>query len=172
MNHCCFNSCFIPHAFDCLKKNHFKLVTAESLTGGLIACEFTQFSGASEVVWGGFVTYSPQAKTALLGVDETLIAHYGVVSAETARSMSLGAFNAVPAEIRHSHNFIAISVTGVAGPGTLEGKTAGTVFMGLTYPHTGSVITKTNEFYFEGNRNEIRLFTVEAAAKEILRIFE
>ena len=171
MTDCTFNSRFIKQAFDCLKKNRFKLITAESLTGGLIACGFTQFSGASEVVWGGFVTYSPQAKTALLGVDKIIRERYGAVSAETARAMALGAFNAVPAAIRQIYNFIAVSVTGVAGPGTLEGKKAGTVFMGLTYPHNNSVITKTKEFYFEGDRNQIRLLTAEAAAKEILILF-
>lgn len=166
------NSRFIKQALDCLKKNRFKLITAESLTGGLIVCGFTQFSGASEVVWGGLVTYSPQAKTSLLGVDKSIIERYGTVSAETARAMSLGAFNAVPVEIRRTDNFIAVSVTGVAGPGTLEGKNAGTVFMGLTYPHNNSVITKTNEFQFAGDRDDIRFLTVEAAAKEIVKIFK
>ena len=91
------------------------IATAESCTGGLIAATLTAIAGSSDVVERGFVTYSNDAKTEMLGVPAELIAREGAVSEEVARAMAEGA-------LAHSPADLAVSVTGVAGPG---GGTAG-----------------------------------------------
>jgi nicotinamide-nucleotide amidase len=87
-----------------------KLATGESCTGGLIAGLLTEIAGSSDVVERGFVTYSNEAKAEMLGVDPALIERLGAVSAEVARAMAAGA-------LAHSRADVAVSVTGVAGPG-------------------------------------------------------
>ena len=87
-----------------------KIVTAESCTGGLVAGCLTAIAGSSAVVERGFVTYSNEAKIELLSVPPELIASVGAVSAETAAAMAHGALS-------HSRADIAVSVTGIAGPG-------------------------------------------------------
>jgi nicotinamide-nucleotide amidase len=87
-----------------------KIVTAESCTGGLVAGALTAIAGSSAVVERGFVTYSNEAKTELLSVPAELIASVGAVSAETAAAMVFGALS-------HSRADIAVSITGIAGPG-------------------------------------------------------
>jgi nicotinamide-nucleotide amidase len=92
------------------EERRLKIVTAESCTGGLIAALLTDIPGSSSVVERGFVTYSNQAKTEMLGVPGDLIADMGAVSEPVARAMAEGA-------LRESRAHIAIAVTGVAGPG-------------------------------------------------------
>ena len=92
------------------KSEKMTLSAAESCTGGLVCAALTDVPGASEVFDRGFVTYSNDAKCALLGVDPTIIATHGAVSAETARAMAQGA-------LEHSRADIAVSITGIAGPG-------------------------------------------------------
>ena len=87
-----------------------KIATAESCTGGLVAALLTEIPGSSVVVDRGFVTYSNEAKGAMLGVPMTLIAEHGAVSAEVARAMAEGA-------LTHSNADISIAITGIAGPG-------------------------------------------------------
>jgi nicotinamide-nucleotide amidase len=87
-----------------------RIVTAESCTGGLVAGCLTAIAGSSVVVERGFVTYSNEAKIELLSVPAELIASVGAVRAETAAAMAYGA-------LAHSRADIAISVTGIAGPG-------------------------------------------------------
>jgi nicotinamide-nucleotide amidase len=86
------------------------LATAESCTGGLIAAVLTEVAGSSDVFERGFVTYSNAAKTDLLGVPAGLIEQHGAVSEAVARAMAAGA-------LEHSRADLAVSVTGVAGPG-------------------------------------------------------
>ena len=86
------------------------LATAESCTGGLIAGLITSVPGSSDVLDCGFVTYSNDAKTRMVGVPPELIAGHGAVSEEVARAMAEGA-------LKHSSADIAVAVTGVAGPG-------------------------------------------------------
>jgi nicotinamide-nucleotide amidase len=87
-----------------------RLATAESCTGGLVAAVLTDIPGSSDVFERGFVTYSNDAKTELLGVPAELIARHGAVSREVAEAMARGA-------LANSHADIAVAVTGVAGPG-------------------------------------------------------
>ncbi len=89
---------------------HVKLATVESCTGGLVAAALTAVPGSSAVVERGFVTYSNEAKSELVGVDPALIAAHGAVSAEVARAMAEGALARAPVDL-------AVSVTGIAGPG-------------------------------------------------------
>ena len=95
---------------DICRENHWKVATAESCTGGLIAAVLTEIAGSSDVVDRGFVTYSNQAKTELLGVAADLIESDGAVSERVARAMAEGALS-------RSGASIAVSCTGVAGPG-------------------------------------------------------
>jgi nicotinamide-nucleotide amidase len=85
------------------------LATAESCTGGMIAAACTDLAGSSQWFERGFVTYSNEAKTEMLGVPAELIAKHGAVSEEVVRAMAEGA-------IRHSRAQVSIAVTGVAGP--------------------------------------------------------
>lgn len=95
---------------DRMRAAKLTLVTAESCTGGLVAGLITEIPGSSDVFERGFVTYSNGAKCDLLGVPATLLARYGAVSAEVADAMVSGALRASTADI-------AVSVTGIAGPG-------------------------------------------------------
>jgi len=104
----------IHFIFDELKRRQCFLVTAESLTGGLIAQHITAIPGASAVFWGGWVTYSAQAKQQLLNVPPDVLDQYGVVSIETAKSMAQGAL--ALASAGSGHSCYAIAVTGLAGP--------------------------------------------------------
>ncbi len=93
----------------CQRKN-LKIATAESCTGGLVAGALTEIAGSSAVVERGFVTYSNDAKRTMLGVSETTLKQFGEVSRETAEAMVKGALAYAPADL-------AVSITGIAGPG-------------------------------------------------------
>ena len=88
----------------------WRVATAESCTGGLVAAALTEIPGSSDVVECGFVVYSSEAKQAMLGVPVATLRRHGAVSAETAMAMSAGALERSPADL-------AIAITGVAGPG-------------------------------------------------------
>jgi nicotinamide-nucleotide amidase len=103
----------LPLATDIVEtctRRGLKTVTAESCTGGLVAAVLTEVAGSSVVLDRGFVTYSNDAKTELLGVPAALIARDGAVSESVARAMAEGALAHSPAEL-------AVAVTGIAGPG-------------------------------------------------------
>jgi nicotinamide-nucleotide amidase len=100
-------------AFDILaasRKKGWRIATAESCTGGLVAAALTDVAGSSDVFDRGLVTYSNAAKSALLGVSEALLMSHGAVSSEVAAAMAQGALDASGAEL-------TISITGIAGPG-------------------------------------------------------
>ncbi len=128
-----------------------KIATAESCTGGLIAGTLTEIAGSSDVVERGFVTYSNEAKSELLGVPPRDIAAKGAVSAEVAGAMAAGA-------LQRSHAGLAVAVTGVAGPGggTAE-KPVGLVWFGLA--RRGAEVT-TERRLFPGDRSAVRHATV------------
>jgi len=86
------------------------VATAESCTGGLVAAALTEIAGSSDVVDRGFVTYSDDAKRAMLGVPAATLKRFGAVSAQTAKAMAAGA-------LKNSRADLAVSITGIAGPG-------------------------------------------------------
>lgn len=141
---------------EALRRRGVMAATAESCTGGLIAGALTAIAGSSDVVDRGFVTYSNGAKTQMLGVPATLIAEHGAVSQPVAAAMAEGA-------LLRSDAGIAVSVTGVAGPGGGSAdKPVGTVWFGLVV--TGQA-TRTERIVFPGDRTAIRLATVLHALK-------
>lgn len=95
---------------DVCRKNGSRITTAESCTGGLLSAYLTDIAGSSDVFERGFVTYSNEAKIEMLGVPEQTISLHGAVSRETAIAMAIGA-------LANSRTNIAVSVTGIAGPG-------------------------------------------------------
>lgn len=110
---------------DLAKTRGVTIATAESCTGGLIAALLTEVPGSSAVVERGFVTYSNEAKTEMLGVPAETIAEHGAVSEPVAKSMAAGA-------AANSRATVAVSVTGIAGPGGSEFKPEGRVCFGLS----------------------------------------
>jgi nicotinamide-nucleotide amidase len=134
-----------------LQARGITLATAESCTGGLIAAALTAIPGSSATVLAGFVTYSNEAKTSMLGVPAEMIERHGAVSEEVARRMVEGA-------LRASGASMALACTGVAGPGggSLL-KPVGLVWMGAGR-RGGAIITEHR--IFPGDRTAIRAETV------------
>ncbi len=134
----------------CARKCSLKLGTAESCTGGLIAGMLTAIPGSSDTVNGGIVSYSNGIKHAVLGVRTQTLDRYGAVSEETACEMARGARVKLSVDV-------AVSVTGIAGPGGAEpGKPIGTVWIGLSH----SEMTYAKVFHFDGDRDAVRNQTV------------
>jgi len=149
------------NVFDILKNRHLLLVTAESLTGGLIAKCITDIPGASAVFWGGWVTYSEQAKHHLLKVSMETLKRFGAVSIETATAMAKGALS-IASEASGSRCY-ALAVTGLAGPsggsadlpvGTVYIACAGNEYVPFMY---------CKRYLFKGAREDIRTQTYIAA---------
>ena len=131
-----------------------RLVTAESCTGGLVSSCLTSIPGSSDVVEGGMVTYSNNAKNLLLGVPRDLLESRGAVSEEVARAMAEGA-------IVRTNASVSVAITGVAGPdGGSKEKPVGLVHFGVAGTNR---ITEGAHFYFHGDRQKIRLDSVEMA---------
>ncbi len=129
------------------RQNGNMVATAESCTGGLVAAALTSVSGSSAVIERGFVTYSNQAKTQMLGVAEELIDSHGAVSAPVAQAMAEGA-------LIHSAAQVAVSITGIAGPGGGSAdKPVGLVFFGLARQ---GLSAKTFRQVFPGDRDQVR----------------
>ncbi|MGR3794796.1 CinA family protein [Vannielia sp. SX4] len=131
------------------------LATAESCTGGLIAGAITEVPGSSDVFDRGFVTYSNAAKREMLGVENQTLEAHGAVSEEVAAEMAKGA-------LARSEATLAVSVTGIAGPGGSEHKPEGRVCFGLAWDQF--VITETVEFGAIG-RSAVRQATVNRALR-------
>jgi nicotinamide-nucleotide amidase len=131
-----------------------KVATAESCTGGLVAGAITEVAGSSDIFDRGFVTYSNAAKVEMLGVSEATLAAHGAVSEEVAREMAEGA-------LAHSAATMAVSVTGIAGPGGSDFKPEGRVCFGLAVAGRGTR-TETVEFGAPG-RAAVRARAVEHA---------
>ena len=134
------------------------LATAESCTGGMIAAACTDLAGSSQWFERGFVTYSNEAKTDLLGVPAAMIAQHGAVSEEVVRAMAQGAVNRSRAQT-------SIAVTGVAGPGGGSAeKPVGTVWVACCVQEH----TLTQCLHLDGDRAEVRLATVIQALTMLL----
>lgn len=119
-----------------LKKKKQTITAAESLTAGLFQATLANFSGASTIFKGGFVTYSLEEKAKMLDIPQVELEEYGVVSAFAAEKM------ADQARLKTQSDF-GISLTGVAGPDSLEGHPAGTVFIGLSQA-SGTEVLQVN----------------------------
>ena len=147
-------SCEVIH-----RLNGKTLATAESLTGGGIGAALTAVSGSSTVYKGGVISYTNEIKHNVLGVSQELLDRYGAVSAWVAGEMVTGVRKLLKTDI-------AVSVTGLAGPGGDEfGNPVGTVYIGYE-DHQRSVV---RHFCFEGDRESVRSQTTDAALDLILQ---
>lgn len=143
---------------DALRRRGWRIATAESCTGGLIAAACTAVAGSSDWFERGFVTYSNEAKTGLLGVAPALIAAHGAVSEPVARAMAEGARAHAPVQL-------ALAVTGIAGPGgAVPGKPVGTVWLALAGPGP----TSAERLQLPGDRSAVREATVARALQRLL----
>lgn len=134
------------------------LVTAESLTGGGIGAELTAVPGSSEVYKGGVICYTNWVKENVLGVPGVLLETHGAVSLPVAKAMAEGVRKLLQADI-------AVSVTGLAGPGGDEyGNPVGTVFIG----YQDEKQTVVNRYQFQGDREAVRQQTIEAVLGLVL----
>ena len=145
--------------YDVLKSLKGKtLVTAESCTGGGIGMELTTVSGSSAVYKGGVICYTNEVKENVLGVSREILERYGAVSAPVAAAMASGVRKLLNADV-------AVSVTGLAGPGGDErGTSVGTVFVGYEDEKQSFV----EEFLFTGNRSTVRSRSIAAALNIVL----
>lgn len=137
------------------------LATAESCTGGGVACAVTEIAGSSAWFDRGFVTYSNQAKVDMLGVTKDTLDSFGAVSEATVHEMVAGA-------LRHSQARIALAVSGIAGPGGgTADKPVGTVWFAWGVKDGTSV---ARQHRFAGNRAEIRAQAVHIALQGLLEL--
>ena len=151
--------CLARSVLDACRSRGWLLATAESCTGGLLAAALTAIAGASNVVERAFVTYSNEAKSQLLGVPPETIATHGAVSAETAGAMARGAVARAPVDL-------AISVTGIAGPGGgSTAKPVGLIILGVA---RRDGVMRTERHVFDGDRGAVR----QAALQVALRLIE
>jgi PncC family amidohydrolase len=133
-----------------LTGGHYSVALAESCTAGLVSDLIARVSGASAVLWGSFVCYSPEAKKKMLHLGNVLEKH-GLVSAETAGEMALNA-------LELSGATIGASVTGLAGPlGDGSATPVGTVFVGIARRINGETAVNVKPLFFQGTRAEIRM---------------
>ena len=140
----------------------WRIATAESCTGGLLAGALTDVPGSSDVFERGFVTYSNASKSEILGVDPSLIATRGAVSEEVAAAMALGALDRSAADL-------AVSTTGIAGPGGSEFKPEGRVCFGIAGAKGCS--TQTIDFGPLG-RAKVRAAAVDEALRLLAEAIE
>lgn len=144
-----------------LNEHNMTITTVESCTGGLIAARLVNVSGASNVFSEGYVTYSEDAKTKMVGVNPETIKKYNVVSEEVAYEMASGGAKTANADV-------AVSVTGVAGPlGGTKDIPVGTVCIGVYYKN--KVITE--KFLFNGDRLQVRNQAVDKALEMVWNEF-
>jgi len=140
-----------------------RIATAESCTGGLVAGCLTAIAGSSDVVERGFVTYSNEAKTELVGVPADLIARHGAVSAQVVVAMAEGA-------LKHSRADVAAAVTGIAGPGgATPGKPVGLVYVCSARQGRETIVERHQ---FHGDRHAVRVASVEVAFSLLRRQLE
>jgi nicotinamide-nucleotide amidase len=152
-----------PRVLEACRRRKAMLATAERCTGGMIAVALTDIAGSSDVVERGFVVYSNDAKREMLGVPAKLLARHGAVSEEVARAMAEGA-------VARSRAAIAVSVTGVAGPGGgSAAKPVGLVHIACAMDGRS---TRHRREVFPGDRAAIRQATVVAALELVLLVLE
>ena len=134
------------------------IVTAESCTGGGVGAALTAVPGSSAVYKGGIISYTNWVKETVLQVDPELLERFGAVSPQVAEQMAIGARIVLQADI-------AVSVTGLAGPGgDAFGNPVGTVYIG----YSDHCKTRSYEFHFSGDREDVRNCSIRAALEIIL----
>ena len=152
---------------DRCRRSGLRLATAESCTGGLISGCLTAIAGSSAVFDRGFVTYSNEAKTALLGVPAGLLARTGAVDEQVARAMAEGALCAAGAGLGVAVPVVTVAVTGIAGPeGGSRNKPVGLVHFAAA---RNDAETLHERHVFTGDRDAVRAATVEAALRLLAR---
>ncbi len=134
----------VPEILKASQSKGLKLATAESCTGGMVAAALTEIAGSSDVFERGFVTYSNTAKQEMLGVSVDTLEQFGAVSEPVAQEMAEGA-------LKNSRANLAVSITGIAGPGPSEHKPEGRVCFGLAVG--GETQVETVEFGALGREN-------------------
>src|SRR5262249_54686524 len=142
---------------DLCRRKRLKLAAAESCTGGLLAATLTEIPGSSDVFERGFVTYSNEAKQAMLGVTTTTLAGHGAVSRETAQAMATGGLAPPPGGP-------PVSITGIAGPGgAVPGKPVGLVYLAAA-SRSGRLIQHERKYGDIGRAQVRRACVIEALA--------
>lgn len=145
-----------------LRDTRLMLTTAESCTGGMVATAITDISGSSGWFERGFVTYSNQAKTEMIGVPAELIDKHGAVSEPVARAMAEGA-------LRNSRAQVSLAITGIAGPGGgTETKPVGMV----SFAWSNRLNTSVETHVFKGDREQIRVQAAAHALRGLLELLE
>jgi nicotinamide-nucleotide amidase len=140
---------------DLCRRKGLKLAAAESCTGGLLAATLTEIPGSSDVFERGFVTYSNEAKEAMLGVAPLTLAMRGAVSRETAEAMARGALSHAPVDL-------AAAITGIAGPGgAVEGKPVGLVHLAAA-ARSGRLILEERKYGDIGRAQVRRASVIDA----------
>jgi nicotinamide-nucleotide amidase len=146
------------------REQRLLLGSAESCTGGLVAGLLTSIAGSSEVFERGFVTYSNAAKTACLGVDSALLERFGAVSADVAAAMAVGVLENSPVDV-------AVSVTGIAGPGGgSPAKPVGLVYFG--FARRGGEARTLEKRFGDLGRSNVRAASVAVALDLLFRAVE
>jgi nicotinamide-nucleotide amidase len=142
---------------DLCRAKKLKIAAAESCTGGLLAATLTEIAGSSDVFERGFVTYSNAAKENMLGVTPSTLAKHGAVSRETAEAMAKGALAHAPVDL-------AVSITGIAGPGgAVPGKPVGLVYFAAA-SRAGRLIDRERRYGEIGRAQVRRASVIEALA--------
>ncbi len=148
------------HVGQCLLQANAVMVTAESCTGGWVACVATAIPGSSRWFERGFVTYTNESKHEMLGVANTTLDQYGAVSEQTVREMARGA-------LQHSHAQVSVAISGIAGPGGGSAeKPVGTVWLAWA---RGEQL-RTHRALFSGDRDQVREQAVITALQGIIDI--
>ncbi len=145
---------------DAARAHRWRVATAESCTGGMVASALTDIVGSSDVFDRGFVTYSYESKEDMLGVSRVTLQEHGAVSREVAAEMAKGA-------LRASQTDISIAITGVAGPGRSENKPEGLVWFSIA--SSDGVETEEMQFGAIGRQN-VRQASVEHALRMLLKV--
>ena len=142
---------------DLCRRKRLTLAAAESCTGGLLAATLTEIPGSSDVLERGFITYSNEAKRAMLGVTPVTLAKHGAVSRETAEAMATGVLAHAPVDL-------AVSITGIAGPGgAVPGKPVGLVYLAAA-SRSGRLIQHERKYGGIGRAQVRRACVIEALA--------
>jgi nicotinamide-nucleotide amidase len=147
---------------DLCRSRRLTIATAESCTGGLVAGALTDIPGSSDVIDRGFVTYSNEAKRAMLGVEASTLATFGAVSKETATQMAVGALERADVDL-------AVSITGIAGPGgATPGKPVGLVHFAVA-ARDGRILHREHRFGAIG-RTAVRARSVVEALRMLMEL--